>query len=75
MTLEKVLERGEKIELLVEKTDQLNQTAVQFKKKSTGLKQAMWWKNFKLTLLLVLIALVCKSTNQFSLPLSSLLSS
>jgi vesicle-associated membrane protein 7 len=55
--IEKVLERGEKIELLVEKTDQLNQTAVQFKKKSTGLKQAMWWKNFKLTLLIILIAL------------------
>jgi hypothetical protein len=56
-----VLERGEKIELLVEKTEQLNQTAVQFKKKSTGLKRAMWWKNVKLTILLVLLALVFTS--------------
>lgn len=33
--IEKVLERGEKMELLVDKTDNLNQQAFQFKKKST----------------------------------------
>ena len=36
--IEKVLERGEKIELLVDKTDRLNQTAFKFEKTSKQLK-------------------------------------
>ena len=55
---EKVLERGERMELLVDKTDNLNQQAFQFKKKSTQLKRAMWWKNTKLMAMLVMIVLV-----------------
>lgn len=43
--IEKVLERGEKIELLVDKTDRLNQQAFQFKSSSSNLRRAMWWKN------------------------------
>jgi len=56
---EKVLERGEKIELLVDKTDQLNQTSVNFRKKATQLKRSMWWKNVKLTIMIILILIVC----------------
>ncbi len=36
--IERVLERGERIELLVDKTDNLNQQAFAFKKRSTALK-------------------------------------
>jgi len=43
--IEKVLERGEKIELLVDKTDRLNQQAFKFESSSKRLRQAMWWKN------------------------------
>ncbi|KAI7830447.1 R-SNARE, VAMP71-family [Gamsiella multidivaricata] len=50
--IERVLERGERIELLVDKTDNLNQQAYAFKKRSTTLKRAMWWKNTKLMILL-----------------------
>merc|ERR1711916_111611 len=39
---------GERIEILVDKTDNLNSRAVDFKKKSVTLKRAMWWKNIKL---------------------------
>mmetsp|Transcript_19263 Transcript_19263/g.45040 ORF Transcript_19263/g.45040 Transcript_19263/m.45040 type:complete len:219 (-) Transcript_19263:216-872(-) len=46
--IEKVLERGDRIELLVDRTESLNQHAVKFKKQSTQLKRAMWWKNAKL---------------------------
>jgi len=56
--IEKVLERGERMELLVDKTDNLNQQAFQFKKKSTQLKRAMWWKNVKLMIILVLVCVV-----------------
>ncbi|CAO3618884.1 unnamed protein product [Cunninghamella blakesleeana] len=54
--IERVLERGERIELLVDKTDNLNQQAFAFKKRSTQLKRAMWWKNTKL---MCMIALAC----------------
>jgi hypothetical protein len=46
--IEKVLKRGEKIELLVDKTDNLNQQSIRFKKHSNQLKQAMWWQNAKM---------------------------
>lgn len=41
--LERVLERGERIELLVDKTDNLNQQAFAFKKRSTQLKVCFWF--------------------------------
>ncbi len=39
-----MLARGEKIELLVDKTDRLSQQAVQFKRQSRRLQQSMWWR-------------------------------
>ncbi|KAF9148686.1 hypothetical protein BG015_009571 [Linnemannia schmuckeri] len=53
--IERVLERGERIELLVDKTDNLNQQAFAFKKRSTQLKRTMWWKNTKLTIILTAV--------------------
>ncbi|KNC53195.1 synaptobrevin [Thecamonas trahens ATCC 50062] len=53
--IEKVLERGEKIELLVDKTDNLSAQAFQFKKKSTSLKRAMMWKNIKMWILIGMV--------------------
>lgn len=56
--IEKVLERGERIELLVDKTETLQSNAFRFKKQSTALKRAMWWKNVKLTLVIVFVVLI-----------------
>ena len=42
--VEMVLERGEKLELLVDKTDQLNQQAFRFERSSRHLKAAMFWR-------------------------------
>ena len=49
--IEMVLERGEKLELLVDKTDRLNTTAFTFEKSSRKLKEAMFWKKVKLYML------------------------
>ncbi len=46
------------MELLVDKTENLNQQAFQFKKKSTQLKRAMWWQNTKLMVILAFVVLV-----------------
>lgn len=59
--IERVLERGERIELLVDKTDNLNQQAFAFKKRSTQLKRAMWWKNSKIMAMIVLVCFVSLS--------------
>jgi vesicle-associated membrane protein 7 len=51
--VECVLERGEKLELLVDKTDRLQASAFTFEKSSRRLKEAMFWKKIKI------YALVC----------------
>ena len=47
-----MLKNTEKAETLAEKSDQLNEQASVFKKKSTDLRKQMAWKNLKMTLLL-----------------------
>ena len=50
--IERVLERGERIDLLVDKTDRLGEGARDFRVRSRGLRRRMWWKNAKLMVLL-----------------------
>ena len=50
--IERVLERGERIDLLVDKTDRLGAGAHDFRVRSRGLRRRMWWKNAKLMVLL-----------------------
>ncbi|KAJ5945913.1 hypothetical protein N7454_002752 [Penicillium verhagenii] len=44
--------RGERIDLLVDKTDRLGGSAHDFRIRSRGLRRRMWWKNIKLLVLL-----------------------
>ncbi|KAL6856756.1 v-SNARE protein [Trichoderma novae-zelandiae] len=53
--IESLLERGERIDLLVDKTDRLGSSARDFRVRSRGLKRQMWWKNVKLMALLTLV--------------------
>ena len=53
--IERVLERGERIDLLVDKTDRLGGSAHDFRVRSRGLRRRMWWKNVKLMALLVVV--------------------
>ncbi|ORY16699.1 vesicle-associated membrane protein-like protein [Clohesyomyces aquaticus] len=55
--IERVLERGERIDLLVDKTDRLGSSARDFRVRSRGLRRRMWWKNVKLMVLLVLVVI------------------
>lgn len=50
-----MLDRGDKIELLVDKTDSLQGEAFRFKVKSRRLKRAMWIRNVKLACIAALI--------------------
>jgi len=54
-----VLERGEKLELLVDKTEALQNEAFNFKSRSHQLANAMWWRKVKTyAIILFTIALV-----------------
>ncbi|KAF2020002.1 vesicle-associated membrane protein-like protein [Aaosphaeria arxii CBS 175.79] len=55
--IERVLERGERIDLLVDKTDRLGSNARDFRVRSRGLRRRMWWKNVKLMVLLALVVI------------------
>lgn len=66
--VDKMLERGEKIEVLVDKADTLNTDAFRFRKQAVHLKNTLWWRNVQnmfalamvpLLLLWVLILMVC----------------
>ncbi|KAI7986568.1 Vesicle-associated membrane protein 714 [Camellia lanceoleosa] len=46
--IEKILERGDRIELLVDKTATMQDNAFHFKKQSRRLSRALWMKNAKL---------------------------
>lgn len=53
--IERVLERGERIDLLVDKTDRLGGSARDFRVRSRGLRRQMWWKNVRIMVLLVVV--------------------
>ncbi|KAL7105715.1 hypothetical protein ABFS83_07G060200 [Erythranthe nasuta] len=48
--IEKVLDRGEKIELLVDKTENLRSQAQDFRTQGTKMKRKMWIQNMKIKL-------------------------
>lgn len=67
--IEGLLERGERIDLLVDKTDRLGGSAREFRVRSRGLKRRMWWKNVKLmgllgfVVVLILVTIVVSVKN------------
>ena len=55
--IEAVVDRGEHLELLVDKSDALGSQASQFQKQSVGLRRAMWWQNMKMVFALAFVVL------------------
>uniref|UniRef100_A0ACD5WFZ9 Uncharacterized protein n=1 Tax=Avena sativa TaxID=4498 RepID=A0ACD5WFZ9_AVESA len=58
--IEKVLDRGEKIELLVDKTENLRSQAQDFRQQGTQVRRKMWLQNMKIKLIVlgIIIALI-----------------
>ncbi|XP_007889589.1 vesicle-associated membrane protein 7 [Callorhinchus milii] len=53
-----VAQRGEKLELLIDKTENLVDSSVSFKTTSRNLARAMCMKNLKLTFIIVIVAII-----------------
>lgn len=56
--IEKVLERGERLELLVDKTDHLQHESLAFKREARRLKHKMWWSSMRMMLMMGGIGLI-----------------
>lgn len=56
--VEQILSRGERIELLVDKTDSMANQATAFRRGARSVRRQMWWKNSKILALCILVALV-----------------
>jgi vesicle-associated membrane protein 7 len=50
--IERVLQRGEGITFLVDKTGRLEGSAQEFRIRARGMRRRMWWKNVKVMVLL-----------------------
>lgn len=56
--VEQILSRGERIELLVDKTDVMAGQATAFRRGARSVRREMWWKNTKILILSFFVALV-----------------
>ncbi|KAF9235481.1 VAMP synaptobrevin-like protein [Melanogaster broomeanus] len=56
--VEQILSRGERIELLVDKTDTMATQATAFRRGARTVRRQMWWKNSKVLALSVFVALL-----------------
>ncbi|KAL4063810.1 synaptobrevin-domain-containing protein [Scleroderma citrinum] len=56
--VEQILSRGERIELLVDKTDNMAHQATAFRRGARAARRQMWWKNSKVLALTVVVVLL-----------------
>ncbi|WOL15479.1 vesicle-associated membrane protein [Canna indica] len=56
--IDKVLERGERLELLVDKTSNMQGNTIRFRKQARRFRNTTWWRNVKLTVALILLILI-----------------
>ncbi|XP_074650342.1 vesicle-associated membrane protein 7-like [Tubulanus polymorphus] len=56
--IDNIANRGEKLELLVDKTEDLSANSVTFRRTSRNLARSMWWKNVKITIIIAVVVIV-----------------
>lgn len=63
--VEQILSRGERIELLVDKTDNMASQATAFRRGARTVRRGMWWKNTRILMLSIFVALVNSHLSAF----------
>jgi vesicle-associated membrane protein 7 len=61
--VEQILSRGERIELLVDKTDSMASQATAFRRGARTVRRQMWWKNTRILALSVVVAIVSTASS------------
>lgn len=65
--VEQILSRGERIELLMDRTGEAANQSLAFRRRAKGLRRSMWWKNTKVTALAGFCALVSTAQRRVTL--------
>lgn len=55
--IDHMLERGERLGLLVDRTNDMNSNAALFKRRSQAVSRSFWWQNVRLTAFVIFIAI------------------
>lgn len=56
--LQKLLDRGQKLDVIVMKSRNMKEVSTQLHKNSRTLKNHMWWQNKKMTIIIVIIVIL-----------------
>ncbi|KAH9610840.1 hypothetical protein KSS87_005287 [Heliosperma pusillum] len=56
--IDKVLDRGERLELLVDKTETMQGNTLRFRKQARRFRATVWWRNCKLMFALIIVLLI-----------------
>ena len=56
--IEQIVERGERLDLLVDRSENLSNESVTFKRTSTALQRKMWWQNAKMKVIMAVVVIV-----------------
>ncbi|KAG6490785.1 hypothetical protein ZIOFF_052098 [Zingiber officinale] len=62
--IDKVLGRGERLELLVDKTANMQGNTIRFRKQARRFRNTAWWRNIKLTIALILLIEMIKRVDR-----------
>ncbi|KAL2912626.1 hypothetical protein HK105_207842 [Polyrhizophydium stewartii] len=76
--IHKVMQRGEQLDSLQNKTEDLQNSSLQFKRGANKVRREMWWKDLKLKLIIggivaviLIIIIACRAASSASEPTSS----
>jgi hypothetical protein len=64
--IDSILQRGERLDLLVDKTDTLAGQAYAFRRGARSVRRQQWWKNTKITVLTGVVGVVSASIHAIS---------
>ncbi|XP_010241581.1 PREDICTED: vesicle-associated membrane protein 711-like [Nelumbo nucifera] len=56
--IDKVLDRGDRLDLLVGKTEYMQGNTIRFRRQARRFRNTVWWRNVKLTIALILLLLI-----------------
>ncbi|XP_028403446.1 vesicle-associated membrane protein 7-like [Dendronephthya gigantea] len=56
--IDTISQRGERLELLIDRSRDLNTASMTFKKSSKTLARVMWWKNVKMIIIITIVVII-----------------
>ena len=63
--IDSILQRGERLDLLVDKTDTLAGQAYAFRRGARNVRRQQWWKNMRIMMLTGVVGVVSQSVPSF----------